>query len=227
MLKTERRTVTTIVDGKPVDEEIEEPVLERRSGEPIVTEDRTPGPFRALPREYRDRILGNPQKQVVGYVDSQKWNPLYQTYEQGLLIGVRCWKCRRDLVSWMPALRKAPTKDNALNAEQIYINGQPAVKITPYNHYREGLYAYRRPDGIEATFSYLHCADCTIADADGPDLLACLLAGHDYTRTAFNLYDDHFWAQWMWRWSAIELVARSGASKGPEDLMKEALRKGR
>lgn len=195
-----------------------EPVLDRRSGEPIVTEDRTPGPFRALPRDGRDRILGNPDKGILSYEASGRWKPNYQRYEGTFLAGVQCWKCGRDLIGPAPALRKSPDGQ----AYQVMINGQPGVMLMPYNHYREGLYHYRRADGLGADFSYLHCADCTIQNADGPDLLACYLAGHDISRAVFNLYDDDTWAQWMWRYSGIELDQKSGASKGPEDLMREA-----
>ena len=187
-----------------------EPVLDRRSGEPIVTEDRKPEPWRALPRESRERILS--------YDTSGLWKPRYQRYEGNFLAGVQCWKCGRDLIGPAPALRKSPDGQ----AYQVMLNGQPAVMLLPYNHYREGLYHYRRADGLGADFSYLHCADCTIQNADGPDLLACYLAGHDISRAIFNLYDDDTWAQWMWRYSGIELDQKNGASKGPEDLMKEA-----
>jgi len=65
-----------------------------------------------------------------------------------------------------------------------------------------------------------------IRDEHGEDLLACFLAGHDHSRNSFQLYSDDFWAQWMWRFSGIELVGKDGDSKGPADFMREASPKG-
>lgn len=219
MIKTEKQTIQQAgEDGtlKPV--EVVVPVLDRRSGEPIVTEDRAPGPFRALPRPYKDSALS--------FIANKTWQPLYQRYESGLMVGLHCWKCGRNLVGWAPALRRPDGWRQGDNDELIHVNGQPAVKLTCFNHYREGMFGYARPDGVRSEFSYLHCADCTIAESDGEALLTCFLAGHDNTRTTFHLYTDDFWAQWMWRWSAIELVGKNGPSKGPGDLMQDASRKG-
>lgn len=218
--------------GKPVVDEKTglpvvtiEPRLDRRSNEPIITEDRALSPYRALPRASRDRLLGNPAKDLIGYETSGVWLPKYQQYDNGMMVGLKCWKCRRELAGWMPALRRIPNMKPDDPAELVNINGKPAVRFTPYNHYREGQYRYRRPDGIFGTFSYLHCADCFITDADGEALLDCFLAGHDYTRETLRLFTDDYWAQWMWRWSAIALIGRDGASLGPGDLIKEAMAK--
>lgn len=219
MLKTERVLLPKRNEqGAVVMQEVEQPLLDRRSNEPIVTEDRAPGPFRALPRKHRDR--------AVSYEQSKAWLPIYQRYEQGLMVGLACWKCGRSIVGWAPALRRPASWKPGDPDELIHVNGSPAVKLTCHNHYREGVFRYRRPDGVFSEFSYLHCADCTITDADGDDLLTCFLTGHDHTRTTLGLYDDDVWAQWMWRWSAVELVGRQGASKGPGDLIQEALKKG-
>jgi len=188
--------------------------LDRRSGEPIVTETRAPGPFGALPRAIRDRVLG--------YAQSKLWVPLYQSYTQGMQTGVSCWKCGRNLIGWAPALRRPAGWKAGQDDELVLVNGAPAVCLLPFNHYREGAYAYQRPDGVASWFSYLHCADCTIKSEDGPDLLACFLAGHDTTNTLKQLYAADAWAQWMWRWSNITLMGLHGRSKGPHDLMKEA-----
>ncbi len=226
MIQTHTVTVTVLNDDRlPEQREIDEPLLDRLSGEPVVTEDRAPGPYRALPRDSKDRLIGNPEKGIVGYQESRKWFPVYQVFNQGVLVSMSCWKCQREIVGWMPALR--PVRGGNYNeAEQVLVGGQPAVRLTPHNHYREGLYLYQRPNGILGEFSYLHCADCTIGDADGPDLLACFLAGHDRTRETYQLYDDDTWAQWMWRWSGIELIGRRGPSIGIADIMAEAQKRG-
>lgn len=217
MIATETVEVgTRDKDGKIVVVPVVQSKLDRRTNEPIVTEDRALTPYRALPRAVRERVLG--------YEVSKTWLPRYQTYTNGVMTGLKCWKCQRDLAGWMPALQ-AVRGGQPFEAAQIMVNGQPAVRFTPFNHYREGLFRYRRPDGLPGEFSFLHCADCDIRDEDGPDLLACFLAGHDYTRETLKLYTDDFWAQWMWRWSSIELDQRTGPSLSVEDLMKEAAKK--
>lgn len=220
MLKTHKitRQVLNQETGIREDRVIDELVLDRRSNEPIVTEDRTPGPLRALPRPIKER--------AESYATTDKWHPHYQQIESGMLTALNCWKCLRPIVGWAPALRRPAGWRPGDVDELIQVNGQPAVKLTPFNHYREGLFHYRRPDGVLADFSYLHCADCHISDGDGEDLLTCMLVGHDDARNAHQLYTDNFWAQWMWRWSAIELVGRNGASKGPKDLIQAALKRG-
>lgn len=213
MLHTEERLIDHIIDGKLTPVLIRQPIFDRRSNEPIVTEDRKPEPYRALPRAARQRVLE--------YAQTQRWHPEYQRYDNGLLVGLQCWKCARPLVGWAPALRRPAGWHPGDNDELILVNGQPAVRLTCFNHYREGFYRSRQPNGVNLDFSYLHCADCVITDADGPDLLACFLAGHDQTRTILRLYQDDFWAQWMWRYSAVELVGRVGESLGPHDLMRK------
>ena len=224
-----RQLVVTIgkdKDGKDVEIATIETVLDRKSGEPIVTEDRAATPFRALPRLYREKIVGEPGKGVVGFLESKAWLPIYQRYDNGIMTGLQCWKCQREIVGWMPALRRPATWKPGQQDELILVGGQPAVSLTCHTHYLEGSFGYRRADGVASSFSYLHCADCTITDADGENLLSCFLAGHDNTRNTLNLYTNDEWALWMWRWSNIELMRRLGPSQGPGDLMQKRLKRG-
>lgn len=207
-----------------------EPVLNRQTNEPVVTETRAPAKWRALPRAVRDRIVGNPDKGIVGLETSKKFLVKYQDFAEKYVSGVRCWKCGTLIVSWAPTLRlpDGARTDAEAQLTTRMVNGQAMIlaSLLPLNHYREGLCAYRNAEGRMGAFSYLHCADCSLASSDGDDLLACHLAGFDAQREFFKTFspvisdDDH--AQNMFRWSGVEIVGLDGPSLGPKELMEQA-----
>jgi len=201
--------------------------LNRQTNEPIVTETRLPKPFRAIPRPIMDRIVGNQENGIIGLDESKKFLVRYQDFVGQYVSAVRCWKCGTPIVSYQPALRKVEGTKNEGALTTVTVNGQPMIlgAMLPFNHCREGLFIYRTAQGVLARFSFLHCADCTITDAHGEDLLACLLGQMDYRRdhlkSVLALSTDDAWAQFMYRWSGIELVGRDGPSRSPHDMMKQ------
>lgn len=224
------KTKLVQIEGEP-DRTIR--LFDRRTNELIVTEDRDPAPFRALPRQVRDRILGNEKAGIVGLETSKAFLVRYQEFTDKYVTAVRCWKCGRLICAYQPALRKVEGKDKTKGEVTVMtsINGQSMVigALLPFHHYREGLFSYRTQQGRLANFSYLHCADCHIGDEHGEDLLACLLgqidARRDYTKTYMEFESDDSWAQTMFRWSGIELVGKYGASLGPKELMEDAAKR--
>lgn len=197
--------------------------LNRKTNQIIVTETRQPKPFRALPRQVSD--------QIAALEVSKKFLVRYQDLINLSVTATRCWKCGVVICAYQPALRKVEGASGSNNAELVKatINGQETVlsAMLPYQHYREGLFAYhipRRQIIPVPTFSYLHCADCQIKDEDGESLLACLLGCPDWKRDLLKAsvlpQSDDEWAQRMYYWSGIELVGRAGPSVSPADLMK-------
>lgn len=192
--------------------------LNRQTNERIVTETRQPAPFRALPRPISERIAE---------LDASKtFLVRYQDFVGPYVSAVRCWKCRTAIVSYQPALRKVEgSRQNDGELTKVIVNGEPMIlgAMLPFNHYREGLFSYRTQQGVLARFSFLHCADCTIGEANGEDLLACLLGQMDHRRdhlkSVLTVSTDDAWAQLMFRWSGIELVGLDGPSLSPADLM--------
>ena len=202
------------------------PLLDRRTNEPIVTESRQPMPFRALPRPILDHIVGNETKGIVGLETSKKFLVRYQDFVGQYVSAVRCWKCGVSIVAYQPALRPVEGSPDAGELTTVNLNGKEMVlgAMLPFQHYREGEFAYRDHRLRLAKFTYLHCADCQIEDAHGENLLACLLGQFDHRRDHLKPYmavmSDDEWAQSMFRWSGIELVGKAGQSLSPADLMK-------
>ena len=198
-------------------------LFSHKTNELIVTETRAPADWRALPRIVQERILSLEQ--------SKKFLVRYQDFAGQYVAGVRCWKCGTPIIGWAPALRKpegSSRKKQDGELTKVRVNGEDMVlgALLPLNHYREGLYTYRTAKGSLAQFSFLHCADCHVATEHGEDLLACHLGGIDVSREFFkpfvSLSSDDAWAQFMFRWSGIELVGLHGPSLGPKELMEQA-----
>ena len=192
--------------------------LNRQTNEPIVTETRQPKPFRSLPRPVSDRI--------ASLDASKQFLVRYQDFVGQYVSAVRCWKCGTAVCTYQPALRKVEgSRQHDGELTKVMVNGEPMIlgAMLPFNHYREGLFTYRTPHGVLARFSFLHCADCHIAEAHGEDLLACLLGQFDHRRDHMKPYmpvlSDDAWAQYLFRWSGIELVGLDGPSLSPADLM--------
>lgn len=210
------KTKVVQVDGEP-DRVMR--LFDRRTNELIVTEDRQPKPFRALPRQV--------SLHITALDVSKTFLVRYQDFMDQYVSAVRCWKCGRAICAYQPALRKVEGKEATTGAVTVMtmLNGKELVvgAMLPFTHYREGLFEYRTRQGRQAQFSYLHCADCHIASAHGEDLLACLLGQLDYRRDYLKQFmaldSDDTWAQTMYRWSGIELIGTSGPSLSPSDLM--------
>lgn len=205
----------------------------RQTNLPTVTETRAPGAWRALPRRIRERIVGNPEKALVGLETSNRFLVRYQDFVGLAVTRVRCWKCGTIIVGIAPALQLPPGAKRDANAQfiKVTIDGQELLlgMLLARNHYREGLCTYRTADGRLAQFSYLHCADCTLTDADGEDLLACHVGGLDHLRDTIKSAkadNDDAWAQYMYHWSGVEVVGLAGPSHGVKELMDEAMKKG-
>lgn len=197
--------------------------VDRRSGEFVITETRTQRPWRALPQG----TSLNVQAKVQELEESKVWLVKYQEFVDRLMTGVRCWKCGTHIVTWQPVLvRPAGSPPEASPQQLVDRHGRPCVTMA-FNHlYREGEYVYRLPGrDLMAKFTYLHCADCRIVEGDGFELYAILLAGLDHNREASDpgkrRISDDAWAQFMSRYAGVELVGLSGASKGPEQIIKE------
>ena len=198
-------------------------VISRKTNMFIVKETRERTPFRALPREFKDRILGNASTGVT----ATKLIVRYQEFQNQAITAVRCWKCGRPVMGYQPLYRGATGKDSAGRASVtiVNLNGKEMVlgSLLPYAHYREGVFNARTANGRFHPFSYIHCADCHFKDEDGSDLLACHLGGHDIGREKARQlsYDDDAWAQSMYTWSGAEPIGIVGPSLSPEDLMKK------
>lgn len=196
-----------------------------QTNEQIVIETRELKPFRALPRAILDRIVGNEAKKIKGLDTTKTFRVRYQDFVGQYVSAVRCWKCSTPIVSYQPALRKVEGTKNEGALTTVKVNGESMIlgAMLPFNHYREGLFLYRTSQGVLSRFSFLHCADCTITDAHGEDLLACLLGQMDHRRDHLKLVQsvssDDAWAQYLSRWSGIELVGREGPSRSPQDMM--------
>lgn len=202
-------------------------VISRKTNDFIVTETRTAAPWRALPRAVKDRVVGLEASRVflVRYLDHQ--GPM--------IVAVRCWKCGTPIQTYQPVLRPIAGAKQGQNSGEltlVRVNGREMVvgTLLPFNHYREGLFAYRmqmpgrrRYLSELAHFSFLHCADCHIGSEHGEELLACMLGQKDARRDLIKPYvevaSDDEWAQWMYHWSGIELVGITGPSIGPKDLL--------
>jgi hypothetical protein len=194
--------------------------LHRQTNEPVVTETRVSAPWRALPRPVRDR--------VVSLDTAKTFLVRYQDFVGRNVSAVRCWKCGTPIIAYAPVLRRIDGgRAQEVELTKVMVGGQELLlgALLPMNHYREGLFTFRAMNGALAAFSYLHCADCHIANEHGEDLLACHLGGLDRLRDTMKdavvMSTDDAWAQFMYRWSGIELVGLSGPSKSPSDLMNE------
>jgi len=189
--------------------------------EPVIRETRSSQPLRAVPRWVKE--------EAEAFVTTNTWHPHYQQFFQGQPFYVECWKCGRTLLDMQPALVMPPGGKRAGQAKVATYKGMVLGRPLPFNHYREGEFWYRlRGRTIQDKFSFLHCADCQIDDADGSALLVCHLVGLDEEREAvrklssLNAQQDDEWAQFMWRRSLIELDKKAGPSIGPQDLMRQA-----
>jgi len=198
--------------------------LNRQTNELIVTETRAPKPFRALPRQV--------SLHITALDESKKFLVRYQDFVGQYVSAVRCWKCGTAIVTYQPALRRVEGSRSEGELTKVVVNGEPMIlgAMLPFNHYREGLFSYRTPQGVLARFSFLHCADCSITDEHGEDLLACLLGQMDHRRdhlkSVLTVSSDDAWAQSMYRWSGIELVGLDGPSLSPKELMEQSAQKG-
>ena len=191
---------------------------------PMVKEQRSPskGRWRPLPRAHSER--------AKDLQSAQKWYVDYQHFQDGSRVGLKCWKCGRDIMGWKEVLVTAKTQANRKPGEPIQavplkIGEKIAVQLGVYNHYREGIFGFYR-DGIFGQFTYLHCAECVIKDEDGENLLAIFLAGRDDEREETRRYveppaTDDQWASYMFRYhpEAIDLT-KIQRTITVEDLMK-------
>ena len=180
-------------------------VLRPGTHEPLVIEIRDSGrPWFALPDAFGEIAAEREAKPIWD------WNPCYQVFQDGVASKVLCWKCGVPIKGWRRLL------DGYGNP--ISIDGEPAVALKPYNHYRQGEFGCYLQNGLLIKFEYLHCADCTIMDVDGMDLWITHLAGLDhgmrYVRS-LNLGgpSKDEWAQFMSRYSKSEPTVRVGQSK--------------
>lgn len=174
---------------------------------PVIIEDRSLSvKRRSLPREWSEKATLL-TKEGVWTVDYQHFS------DNGMQNGLSCWKCSRQIMGFFPALTIVDTgkKDEKRKiAVPVVINGVPATTFAPYNFYREGIFEFIR-FGVKQSFSYLHCADCIITDADGENLLAIFLSGKDDARemarriTPFTQEDDNAWASYMYLYNPANI----------------------
>jgi len=201
-------------------------LISNETGVVIVQETRARLPFRSLPREFSDRILGNKKEGIL----PMKLDVQYQEFRGQSIVSVRCWKCPRIVIGYQPVYsRSRDGNKNMADATTVNINGKNMVvgSLLPYSHYREGIFNSKLKDGRMQSFSYIHCADCGFKDEDGPDILACHLGGLDVANETMRneSTDDDAWAQSMFRWSGVELIGKAGASLSPADMIGLELKK--
>lgn len=203
-------------------------LISRRTNQFIVEETRAPGPFRALPRDVKDLILGNSKTGVTATTMIVR----YQEFQGQAMTAVRCWKCGRVVMGYQPLFRRNEGKGGKDQATVaiVTLNGKDMVQcgLLPYSHFREGVFKARATNGRFTSFSYIHCADCQIKDEHGADLLACNLGGLDISRERMRneTYNDDPWAQTMYGWSGVELIGKDGPSLSPQEMMALELKKG-
>ena len=177
-------------------------VLRPGTHEPLVVESRDASrPWFALPDAF-GKLAAEREANPVW-----DWNPRYQTFMDGMITRVQCWKCGVPILGWRRAL------DGKGNP--VMVENQPAVALKPYPHYRQGEFGCYLQDGLLIKFEYLHCADCTITNADGLDLWITHLAGLDHGVQATRSLghggpSKDEWAQFMSRYSGSEPTARAG-----------------
>ena len=179
-------------------------VLRPGTHEPLVVESRDNSrPWFALPDAF-GKLAAEREANPVW-----DWNPRYQVFQDGVMSKVLCWKCGVPIQSWRRMLDG--------HGNPVLIEGQPAVALKPYPHYRQGEFGVYLQSGMLMKFEYLHCADCAITDADGMDLWITHLAGLDHgvqyarsTNRGGPSKDE--WAQFMSRYSGSEPTKRVGAT---------------
>lgn len=169
---------------------------------PVIIEDRSLSQKRrSLPRAWSEKAEA---------LSAQKeWTVDYQHFSDGgAQNGLSCWKCARQIMGYWPALTIVRTgrPEKEAKAVPVVVNGVQAVTFAPYNFYREGVFGFTR-FGVRHEFTYLHCADCVITDADGENLLAIFLAGKDDAREVarkiqpLSQEEDNAWATYMYLYS--------------------------
>lgn len=188
-----------VTDGKG------EIVLRPGTHEPLVIESRSAArPWFALP-DALGKIAAEREA-----LPTWTWNPRYQVFQDRMLIMVKCWKCGVAIQTWHPLLDR-------VTGMPLLVQGQPAVALKPLPHYRQGEFGCYLQSGTLMKFEFLHCADCSIASADGRDLLITHLAGLDHGLTHHRALtgggpSKDEWAQHLHRFSGAEPTQRVGPS---------------
>lgn len=117
-----------------------------------------------------------PRKPYLGKIHEAqakgKWYPQYQSWENGIPVETKCWKCGTPIKNWRIKLNLDGTLFTMPGT------GQVGVWHAPLANYRAKPFVTYLPLLDERVqFDVLHCADCEIKTEDGEIILACYLAG--------------------------------------------------